>query len=174
MKQLPAFIAILVLTYSCNNGAQPATTNSTLDSAAMPKEAMLAKNKLPSLAQAFNSHNADDILKDVSADFTDYGEGNGKPIKNLDTLKMGLKEFLVAFPDVKGENLMAIADGNHVAVFGDWTGTFKADMGKMKATGKSFKIKDADLYTFNDAGKITEHRSIQSNMALMSQVTGKK
>ncbi len=40
----------------------------------------------------------------------------------------------------------------------------------MKATGKSFKAKDVDIFTFNDAGKITEHRSVQSMATLMQQL----
>ena len=43
----------------------------------------------------------------------------------------------------------------------------------MKPTGKSFKLKDVDLFTFNDAGKITEHRSVQSSQTYINQVEEK-
>ena len=43
----------------------------------------------------------------------------------------------------------------------------------MKATGKSFKYWDGDLFTFNSDGKITEHRGIQSSMVPMMQVGAK-
>jgi len=68
---------------------------------------------------------------------------------------------------------MAIAEGNQVAVFGDWSGTFKGDLMGMKPTGKSAKWKDVDIYTFNDEGKITEHRSIQSMTSILWQVGAK-
>ncbi len=84
-----------------------------------------------------------------------------------------MQEIFTAFPDMKGENLMAISEGNHVAVFGDWSGTFKGEIMGMKPTGKSFKIKDVDLYTFNDKGQITEHRSVQSMQTMMLQVGAK-
>ena len=176
MKQLLAFIALFALVYSCNNASEPATTTNAVDSVAMAKEAMLAKNKATALAsvQGFNSRNVDDVLKDAAADLTDYGDGSGKPMKNMDSLKADLKAFINAFPDLKVETSVVLADGNHVAVFETWSGTFKADMMKMKATGKSFKLNDVDLFTFNDAGKITEHRNIQSNQALFSQVMKKK
>jgi predicted ester cyclase len=81
-----------------------------------------------------------------------------------------MKGWLDAFPDYKGENLMAIADGDKVAVLRDWSGTFKKDFMGMKATGKIFKAKDVDIFTFNDAGKITKHRSVQSMTTLMQQL----
>ena len=40
----------------------------------------------------------------------------------------------------------------------------------MKPTGKTFHVKDVDLFTFNDEGKITEHRSVQSLQTMMMQV----
>jgi hypothetical protein len=43
----------------------------------------------------------------------------------------------------------------------------------MKPTGKSFKVKDVDLFTFNDEGKITEHRSVQSGKTMMDMVGAK-
>jgi len=43
----------------------------------------------------------------------------------------------------------------------------------MKPTGKSYKLKDVDLFTFNDEGKITEHRSVQSMETMLSQVGAK-
>ncbi len=81
-----------------------------------------------------------------------------------------MKSWLDAFPDYKGENLMAIADGDKVAVYGDWSGTFKKDFMGMKATGKSFKAKDVDIFTFNDEGNITEHRAVQSMGSIFQQL----
>ncbi len=102
------------------------------------------------------------MLKNSDANIVDYGDGSGPVIRNLDSLKVGMKGWLDAFPDYKSENLTAIADGDKVAVYGDWSGTFKKDFMGMKSTGKTFNAKDVDIFTFNDAGKITEHRSVQS------------
>ena len=174
MKQLFAFIFIVALFLSCNNATQPAAVV-TVDSAALAKETMLKKNKAAALAfiQAINSKNMNDIVKDFAADYVDYHDGTEPPSRGIDTLKMDLQAFLTAFPDVNAGNLVAVAEGNQVAVFGEWSGTFKANLGKMKATGKTFKVKDADLFTFNDAGKIIEHRSVQPASALLSQVMKK-
>jgi hypothetical protein len=40
----------------------------------------------------------------------------------------------------------------------------------MKATGKSFKVNDVDIFKFNDAGKMIEHRNVQSNATVAAQV----
>jgi len=155
----------LLLT-ACNNNKTSDAANST-DSASSgmnSKEDTEEKNKETALAsvRAFSDHNVDEGFKNVTADAVDYGDGSMPPVKGVDSAKTFGKMFLASFPDYKGENLMALADGDHVAVMGDWSGTFKKDLMGMKATNKQFKVKDVDIFTFNSEGKITEHRSIQS------------
>jgi steroid delta-isomerase-like uncharacterized protein len=130
------------------------------------------KNKQTALAAeaGFNKHDADAVFKDCSADFVDYGNGGGKPMKNLDSMKMNLKNFMAAFPDFKGENLAAYADSSSVIVTGTWSGTFKSEFMKIPATGKSYKAMDGDIYTFNKEGKITSHKSIQSDADFFYQL----
>jgi predicted ester cyclase len=177
MKQLLVYLSVAVFIISCNSN-MPASSTNGMDSvmAAMSaKDSILEKNKATALAsvQAFSSGKMDDAFKDVSTDAVDYGDGMMAPVKGLDSIKSMVKGFLNAFPDYKGENFMVIGDGNHVAVFADYTGTFKNPMMGMKPTGKSFKVKDVDLFTFNDAGKITEHRSVQSGKTIMEMVGAK-
>ena len=140
-------------------------------------ESKAEKNRQTALVsvQAFVAHDFDAVFKDVTTDGVDYGDGSMAPVKNIDSVKAGMKAWTTAFPDVKGENLMALsdADGSHVIVIGEWSGTFKNDFMGMKATGKSFKYWDGDLFTFNDEGKIASHRAIQSNMTSMMQVGAK-
>jgi predicted ester cyclase len=178
MKRL--FITVTVLaciTAACNNNPPTSTTAATDSAATMSssKNDMLEKNKETALAsvQAFNNHNVDEALKNVTADAVDYADGSTPAVKGIDSIKAGAQMFMKAFPDVKGENLMAIAEGNKVAVFGDWSGTFKGEMMGMKPTNKSYKVKDVDVFTFNDEGKITEHRSVQSMQTIMMQVGAK-
>jgi predicted ester cyclase len=139
------------------------------------KDSIVEKNKATAMASlnALINGKIDDGFKDCSADYVDYGDGSGPAIKGADSAKAAFKMFITAFPDIKGENLLSIADGNHVAIFGDWSGTFKGEFMGMKPTGKSFKLKDVDLFTFDDAGKITEHRSVQSSQTYINQVEEK-
>lgn len=174
MKQLLILSGLAVFIISCNN-SNSASTTSAMDSlmaASSAKESVLAKNKATALAsvEAFSNGKMDEAFKDVTPDAVDYGDGSMAPVKSLDSIKSMVKGFMAAFPDYKGENFLVIGDGNHVAVFGDYSGTFKNPLMGMKPTGKSFKVKDVDLFTFNDAGKITEHRSVQSGATMMEMV----
>jgi predicted ester cyclase len=179
MKQLLVFIFIASVAASCggSGGSGGGTANGpdSLANMRAAKDSMLEKNKATALAseQAFSSGKIDEMFKDVAADVVDYGDGSSAPVKNIDTVKASVKMWLSAFPDYKGENFLVVAEGNHVAVFGDWSGTFKNAMMGMKPTGKSFKVKDVDLFTFNDAGKITEHRGVQPFANILVQISGK-
>lgn len=174
---LLAFTA-MTIAMSCNESVQddgaPDSKNDTT-STAMSAEDKEERNKKTALASvnAITTRNVDEILKDVAADAVDYGDGSMPPMKGLDSIKPGLKAYMDAFPDYKGDNLQAVADGDWVYVSGDWTGTFKNDFMGIKATGKSFKIKDVDIFKFNDAGKMTEHRATVPMSVIMEQVGAK-
>ena len=167
-----SMFTMLCIVSSCTNDAEksaaPGSAKATVDSADL-------KNKQTAMASmaGIMAHNADEVLKNAAADAIDYGDGSMPPAKGVDSIKAGLKAFLNAFPDYKGENLMYVAEGNTVIITGDWSGTFKNDAWGMKATGKSFKVKDADILTFNADGKITSHSSIQSNSTMMAMVGAK-
>jgi hypothetical protein len=68
---------------------------------------------------------------------------------------------MAQFVKLQGDDLMALADGDHVAVCGTWSAGLNQTLG-MKTKGKSFKVRDVDIFTFNSDGKITEHRNVQS------------
>ena len=173
---LLAFAACLFFAACNNDGTVSASTNdSTGDTTKMTQEDKEERNKkvvMQSMA-AMNAHNPNDVLKDFTADAVDYGDGSMPPVKGLDSVKAGMNGFLAAFPDYKGDNFEAVADGDKVIVYGDWSGTFKNDFMGMKATGKSFKVKDVDIFTFNDDGKITSHRNVLPWSVLMQQVGAK-
>lgn len=173
MKKLLTIAVIAMLLTACNNEAKKeAETKDAGTSTAAATENKAERNKKTALASVggINSHDPEIVLKDAASNATDYGDGTMKPMSNLDSLKMGIKGWLTAFPDVKGENLKAIADGDWVVVWGDWSGTWKGDYMGQKATGKSYKVKDVDIFKFNDEGKITEHHNVQSWVTIASQI----
>jgi predicted ester cyclase len=135
-------------------------------------EAKEERNKNVALqsVEGINKHDAMMAMKDVTTDAVDYGDGSQKPVKSKDSVVGMVNAWMKAFPDVKGENLKAIADGDWVVVWGDWSGTWKGDFMGQKATGKSYKIKDVDIFRLNDEGKITEHHSVPTWYAIAEQV----
>jgi predicted SnoaL-like aldol condensation-catalyzing enzyme len=174
MKQLFLLAIAAFFFAACNN--QASSNNKMGDSTmANGQESKQERNKKVALAsvEAINAHNVDEALKDAAADITDYGDGSMGVIKGKDSIKAAISQWLAAFPDVKGENLKAAADGDLVMVWGVWGGTFKKDFMGMKATGKSYKAPDVDIFTFNDEGKITEHHGVQSGATIMMQVGAK-
>lgn len=176
MKKVLMAVITTTLLVACNN---PNTASTSGNTKMNDNEQKQERNKQTALAsvRAFETGNADMVLKDIDNDAVEYGEGSMKPVKGADSIRAGMKKWLpsfkTAFPDYKMSNVVAVADSNYVMVYGEYTGTFKNDFMGKKATGKSFKINDVDIFKFNDAGKITEHRSIQSNYEFARQ-TGMK
>ncbi len=178
MKKLLVVVGFAAFVTSCNNSNAPMMNNGTdsVAAACAAKDSVLEKNKATALASAqnFSSGKLDEAFKDVTPDAVDYGDGGSTtPMKGRDTIMNMVKGFLAAFPDYKGENFMVVGEGNHVAVFADYSGTFKNPLMGIKPTGKSFKYRDVDVFTFNDAGKITEHRNVQSGKTMMNMVGAK-
>lgn len=178
-RLLAMLTAICFIASGCTNTPGSTSGEDSLKAAGADKMSsgdMRQKNKSTALAsvQSFVNHDVNAVVKDIAPDFVDYGDGSGPPVRGMDSCKAAIQSFISAFPDMKGENLMALADGDQVAVFGDWSGTFKGKFMNMEPTGKSFKMKDVDLFTFNGNGQITSHRSIQSMAVMMMQVEAGK
>jgi predicted ester cyclase len=159
-----AFTSLLIFS-SCNS-------NKTKDEAKMDDqkkdgamtndaEAKEERNRQTIMASfdAFNKGDIDKAFENADPSYMDSFDGSG-PAMPADSVKVMFKAIMAAMPDYKGSNFEYIADGNKVIVLADWSGTFKNDLMGMKATGKSFSFKDADIFTFNDNGKLIGHRSI--------------
>jgi predicted ester cyclase len=176
MKKVTLFLMAVtcIAMTACNDDKKTETTDKK-DSMSSATETKAEKNKKTALASAMaiNTHDVDVVLKDAAPDGMDLGDGSMPPTKGIDSIKAGMKNFFAAFPDLKGEDFEALsnADGSKVIVLAKWSGTFKNDFMGMKATGKSYaKINDADIFTFDENGKITSHANVQSNMTYMNAV----
>jgi steroid delta-isomerase-like uncharacterized protein len=183
MKKAFLLLAVsTVLMVACNDTGKTAATGdkmtsdstatSTGGSAADKKEQKEERNKKIIMASmdAMAAHNVNDMLKDAAPDCVDYGDGSMRPVKGKDSIAKMLTEYVAAFPDVKGDNLKYVADGDWVMAWGDWSGTFKNAFMGMKPTNKTFKYKDVDIFKLNDDGKIVEHHNIQSGATMMMQL----
>ena len=179
MKRLLLISSIVLFIISCENknGEHTvAASNEKADSSKAEKmESKEDRNKkiVKDAMDALNDHNVDKMVALMSYSAVDYGDGTGKSNKGADSIKATMKSMMGAFPDFKATDLKYFADGDQVVVLGEYTGTFKNDMGKYKATGKQFKFPDADIFTLNDEGKITSHRYIQPDATMFSQIAVK-
>jgi predicted ester cyclase len=162
MKEIFVIMAASFFVLSaCDNGKKD-EKNDKKETAISTGESKQERNKKVIMAsmEAFNNNEMDNVFKDVAPGYIDYTDGTMPPITVVDSLKEFYKMLKGSIPDYKGENHMYLADGDQVAVVADWGGTFQKDLMGIKASGKTFKYKDVDIFKMNDEGKITEHRSV--------------
>jgi predicted ester cyclase len=176
MKKLLLLTAIVCLIISCNDktgGSAAGTSGDSTSTTEMTPEAKEDRNKQTALASLHaldGETSVDEVFKNADKDLVEYGSGEMPAVKGLDSAKAWLQTWVSAVPDYKGTDLLAVADGDYVMVHGTWSGTWKNNMMGMNATNKSFKIPDVDIFKFNEAGKMIEHRSIQSMNAISKQI----
>ena len=128
------------------------------------------QNVLKSL-DAFNKGDFTTFGSLSNANIVDHDPGvNGMTRKGVDSVLANLKSFLIAFPDMKITPMHTVAEGDWVAVFSNWTGTWKGELMGMKPTGKSFNVNDADLFKMDSEGKVLEHWPTQEFGTLMQQL----
>jgi ketosteroid isomerase-like protein len=178
MKRLLVISSVLLFLIACENknGNDTAAAPGDADSSKAEKvESKEDRNKkiVKEAMAALNDHNIEKVVGMMSDDAVDYADGTGRAVKGRDSIRATMTVFMNAFPDFKASDLRYFADGNHVVVLGEYTGTFKKDLGKVKATNKSFKFPDADVFTLTEDGKISSHRYIQPDATLFGQVGAK-
>ena len=168
-KLLLHFLAAFSLMMAACNDASKSNESRGREPALSPSNTKQERNKKVIVAsiESLVTGNLDGTFKDAATGFVDYGDGSSQPVTDIESLKGFLKVLLTSLEGYKAENLVYFADGDHVMVYGDWGGTFKADMMGVKATGKMVKFKDVDIFKLNDEGKITEHRSVQNIGAVL-------
>ncbi|HEX6430523.1 MAG TPA: ester cyclase [Niastella sp.] len=169
---LAVVTALLTACETSTNKTEGADTKMSDSTNVESAESKAERNKkiIKASFDAMESKNVNDMLKDCAADCVDYGDGSKPPIKGKDSIMKMINGWMNAFPDNKGSDLKYVADGDWVMVWGEWSGTFKNDFMGMKATNKSYKMKDVDIFKLNDAGQIVEHHNVQSPNTMMSQV----
>lgn len=164
--------ALLTACESSTNKAEGTDTKMSDSTNAESAESKTERNKKVVMAsmEAMMSQKVDEAFKDVAPDVVDYNDGSMPAIKGKDSIMNMIKSWMNAFPDNKGNDLKYVADGDWVMVWGEWSGTFKNDFMGTKATNKSYKMKDVDIFKLNDAGQIVEHHNVQSPNTMMRQV----
>lgn len=174
MKKLLLIALAAIFFTACNDSTSASATDNTTDSTReLTQEEKEERNKetaLASLRSFTGETKIDSVFQFAGEGFTDYGTGEMPPIQGIDSAKASLQMWLNAVPDFKGSDFVAVADGDRVMVYGTWTGTWKNNFMGMDATRKSFKINDVDIFKFNDAGKIIEHRGVQSMEEIAKQI----
>jgi predicted ester cyclase len=164
------FAAVIITTFiACNSNTHnpPGSKDSLVVPAPSPDSLEKKKentNKQIAIASvtAFGDHHADQVFKEAAPGFIEYGDGSGTPIRGYDSATAVIEIFMKAFSDIHVRDIKAIAEGDSVAVFAEWIGTFKNSFMGIKPTGITTRLRDCDIYKFNQEGKILSHRSTQN------------
>jgi predicted ester cyclase len=89
--------------------------------------------------------------------------------------KQGTFDFIQimrqAFPDLRVEILMMVAEGDLVTTHKAFHATHLGNWMGIGATGRTISFRVMDIIRVKD-GKATEHWSVRDNMALYQQITG--
>lgn len=167
---LLAVTAVIFTACETSTNKTEGTEGTTSDTAMVEDKTERNKKIVKASMEAMIARNVDEALKDVAPDCVDYNDGSMPATKGKDSIMKMLKSWVNAFPDNKGDDIKYVADGDWVMAWGEWSGTFKNDFMGTKATNKSYKLKDVDIFKLNDAGQIVEHHNVQSPNTMMSQV----
>ena len=176
MKQVFVMAAAIFLIACTDAGEGSADserdTTAPVGSVIENQEMKEERNKQTALnsLNGFTAGNVDSVFANVDNDFVEYGDGSYPPMKDVDSMKIGMKNWMNAFTNLKSSDPIAVADGDYVIVYGTWSGTWTKEYMGMKPTNKSFKVHDADIFRFNDEGKMIEHRGVQSSVTLANQI----
>ena len=168
MKKLMLLFATAAVMVSCNNEKKDDGDKKEITMSATATKQERNKKTIAASMEAFAKRDVDGMVKDAAPGYIDYGDETTPPSSNLDSTKAFIKMLLNSIENYKASNAQLAADGDYVFYYADWTGTFKNDLMGFKATGKSIKYKDCDIFKFNEDGKITEHHSIQNMGALFT------
>ena len=174
MKSFFLYLMVSSTLIACNSNSNNAsvTKDSLNPNGINNEDAKEERNKqvVKASTEAYRRRDVEAVAKYFSTDVMDYVDESLPPVRGVDSFKYNRYQFFKAFPDMEGENLHYAADGDWVIVWGDWSATWKGDFAGQKATGKSFKVQLADIFKFNEAGKIVEHRGTQSRYEIAYQI----
>jgi steroid delta-isomerase-like uncharacterized protein len=105
---------------------------------------------------AFNRQDLDAYWSCHTEDTTSHEVYFSNPLTKAEMTKF-VPELWHAYPDWRIETKTIIAEGDKVAVENVMTATFKRDHGEIKATGKSFTVREGVFFQMKD-GKIQHVR----------------
>ncbi len=114
-----------------------------------------------------NQHNLAALDELVSPDFVDHSGTTSPP--NLEGTKAFFAMMFTAFPDMRFEVRLQLAEGDKVVTYKTFHGTHQGPFMGIPATGKEVAFDNIDILTVID-GKITEHWAVGDMLSLMQQL----
>lgn len=118
--------------------------------------------------ETINGKNLDALSQLVAEDFIEHvpfpGQGPGR-----EGLKVTIRAFLQAFPDIVWTTHEQVAEGDNVVSRFTWTGTHRGEFLGVPATGRQVTVWGVLIDVVRD-GKMVESRIIMDTLGLMQQL----
>lgn len=176
-KQFRLLAAAVPIALAIGCGSAPQDkANTGADSTTKATTTATGSNDIAVLKALFKAYNEKDtahIASFYADNYVEYGDGSHPPktYPTPDSIVIEFKEELKIIPDFKSGNEEYFSgDSGKIMVVDLNTGTWSGAAVKgQKATGKTFKYYDADIFTLKD-GKITSHKNIYPAKAVGEQV----
>lgn len=123
------------------------------------------------LFEGIDNHDLDVFDELVAEEYTTdiYRSGTEEPVGGRDGMKSLWTEYWTAFPDLEGEFLEVIAEGDRVAVFREDHGTHEGEFRGIPPTGNEITFKYAGYFVVED-GKIVFDDALGNIMSLVKQM----
>ncbi len=118
--------------------------------------------------QALNDRDIDGFLASFAPDGTSHEVYFPYPL-NLAEFRPFLEDWLRAYPDAKIQTQHMVVEGDTVAIENVVTGTFIHDLQGIKATGRSYVVREAVFFDLSD-GRIRAERIYQDQKTVEQQL----
>lgn len=114
-----------------------------------------------------NQHNLDALDTFFSPEFVDHSGTTNPP--DLEGTKAFFAMMFRAFPDMRFEIRLQVAEGDKVVTDKTFHGTHRGPFMGIPATGKEVAFDNIDILTVTN-DKITEHSAVGDMLSLMQQL----
>lgn len=116
-------------------------------------------------------HNKQDYSKADEILHEDYSGDAGGGLKGLEGFKQYSKLMHSICSDVHYEILDMVAEGDRIAIFGEWRGTWDGEFQGIQGTGQQIARSQACVYEFKD-GKVYRGlvRVVSDGLSLYQQI----
>lgn len=115
-------------------------------------------------AEVINGKDIDAIDRLLTAEFVHNGESRGR-----EGQRQAVEVFLAAFPDLRNEILLVLADGDLVAAHQHWRGTHSAEFLGVAATGRVVEFTSTAILRI-DGGLIAQAWDEVDLLGVISQL----
>ena len=128
------------------------------------------KTLVAKFIEANNSKDFDNLPTYVTDNFRRHSQASpGVVVTNKEQFKEHMGDDMKTFPDAKIDVQQVVAEGDRVAVWGQYLGTYKGEISSSELTGRIVNVDFAAIYRI-EGDKIAELWITWDNLAIRTQL----